>query len=81
MKIVSKDYHSNGSANAFVVAIVDSPEDGDTKLIIMFDEPDCIAVLSLDYLLRDEDISEKYNGHHGERFEELRSELWDDFLS
>jgi hypothetical protein len=80
MKIVSKDYHANGSANPFVVAIVDSPEDGDTKLVIMFEDTDYTAVLSLDYLVRDEDISAKYNGHHGERFEKLREDLWDDFL-
>lgn len=79
MKIVSKEYHPNGSANPFVVAIVDSPEDGDTKLVIMFEEEDNVAVLSLDYLVRDEDISVKYNGHHGERYEKLREDLWDDF--
>lgn len=79
MKIVDKDYHANGSANPFVVAIVDSPEDGDTKIVIMFEDTDYTAVLSLDYLLRDEDISARFNGHHGERFEKLRNDLWDDF--
>ena len=81
MKIVAKDYHPNGGGLPFICAIVDNPEDGDTKLVIMFDEPDCVAVLSLDYLLRDEDISNKYNGHHGDRYEQLRKDLWDGFES
>ncbi len=79
MKIVDKDYHPNGSANPFVVAIVDSPEEGDTKLVIMFEDYDYIAVLSLDYLVRDEDISVRFNGHHGDKYEKLRNDLWDDF--
>lgn len=79
MKIVSKDYHANGSANPFMVALVDNPADGDIKLVIMFEETDYVAVLSLDYLTRDEDISAKFNGHHGEKYEQLRGELWDDF--
>jgi hypothetical protein len=79
MKIVSKDYHPNGSAAAFMAAIVDDPSDGDTKLVIMFDEPDFVAVLSLDYLVRDEDISAKFNGHNGEKYEKLREFIWDGF--
>jgi hypothetical protein len=78
MEILSKEYHSNGSASPFVVAIVDNEKEGDTKLVIMFDEPDCTAVFSLDYLVRDEDISVKYNGHHGNEYEELRQDLWSD---
>lgn len=81
MKIVSKDFHPNGGGAPFICAIVDNPDDGDTKLVIMFDEPDFTAVLSLDYLVRDEDISNKYNGHNGEKYEQLRGELWDGFIS
>jgi hypothetical protein len=81
MEIVSKDFHANGSGAPFMVAIVDDPKDGDTKLVIMFDEPDFTAVLSLDYLLRDEDISSRYNGHDGARYEKLREDLWDGFVS
>lgn len=81
MDIVSKDFHPNGSGAPFMVAIVDDPKDGDTKLVIMFDEPDFTAVLSLDYLLRDEDISSRYNGHDGSRYEKLREDLWDGFVS
>lgn len=79
MRIVSKDYHSNGSASPFIAAIVDDPSDGDTKLVIMFDEQDYVAVLSLDYLIRDEDVSAKYNGHNGDKYEKLRDFLWDGF--
>lgn len=79
MKIVSKDYHSNGSASPFMAAIVDDPSDGDTKLVIMFGEADCVAVFSLDYLIRDEDISAKFNGHQGDKYEKLREFLWDGF--
>ena len=53
MDIVSKDFHANGSGAPFMVAIVDDPKDGDTKIVIMFDEQDYTAVLSLDYLQRD----------------------------
>ena len=79
MRIVSKYYHSNGSASPFKAAIVDHPSDGDTKLVIMFDEEDYVAVLSLDYLIRDEDVSAKYNGHNGDKYEKLRDFLWDGF--
>lgn len=79
MKIIAKDYHANGSAQPFMAALVDNPADGDIKLVIMFEDSDYVAVMSLDYLARDEDISAKYNGHHGDKYEQLRSELWDDF--
>lgn len=80
MEIVSKDYHANGGAVPFMAALIDDPADGDTKLIIMFDERDYVAVLSLDYLLRDEDISARFNGYHGDKYEKLREELWDGFF-
>lgn len=81
MEIVSKDFHANGSGAPFVVAVVDDPQNGDTKIIIMFDEQDYTAVLSLDSLQRDEDISAKYNGHDGGKYEQLRKDLWDGFVS
>lgn len=80
MEIVQKDLHHNGSAAPFVVAIVDDPNGGDTKLIIMFDERDFVAVLSLDSLIQEEDISSK-NSYHGDRYEKLRNALWDDYLN
>ena len=78
MEIVEKVYHPNGSCAPFVVAIVDDPADGDTKLVIMFEEPECTAVLSLDTLIESEDIGKK-NSYSGERYEyALRDELWND---
>ena len=78
MEIVQKYYHANGGAGApFMVAIVDDPNDGDTKLVIMFEEPECTAVLSLDTLIESEDIGKK-NSYSCERYEYyLRDELWD----
>ncbi len=81
MEIVQKDYHSNGSSAPFIAAIVDDPKDGDTKLVIMFDEVDYVAVFSLDSLIRDEDISSRHNGHSGEKYERLREDMWDGFSS
>jgi hypothetical protein len=80
VRIVAKDFHPNGGASPFICAIVDNPDDGDTKLVIMFGEEGSTAVLSLDYLVRDEDISNKHNGHNGDRYEQLRDELWEDFV-
>ena len=77
MEIVSKDYHPNGSAQPFIAAIVDDPSDGDTKLVVMFEDTDYVAVLSLDSLQRDEDISNRGNGYQGEKYEKLRNDLWD----
>ncbi len=77
MQIVQKVYHSNGSSAPFVVAIVDDPAEADTKLVIMFEEPECTAVFSLDRLIQDEDISER-NSSHADKYEyALRDELWD----
>ena len=79
MQIVHKVYHPNGSSAPFVVAIVDDPTEADTKLVIMFEEPECTAVFSLDGLIQDEDISTK-NASNAERYEyALRDELWDNF--
>ena len=78
MEIVEKVYHPNGSCAPFVVAIVDDPADGDTKLVVMFEETDCTAVFSLDRLIENEDISNK-NSYHAEKYEfSLRDELWND---
>ena len=81
MEIVSKDYHHNGSGAPFVVAIVDDPSEGDTKVVIMFDETDFTAVFSLDRLIEDEDISVRTNGYDGTKYEKLRYDLWDGFSS
>lgn len=76
-EIVEKHYHANGNGVPFVVAIVDDPEHNDTKLVIMFEEYDFTAVLSLDTLIETEDISERRNGHAADEYEKnLRQELW-----
>lgn len=76
-KIVQSSFHSNGRAAPFYAAIVDDPEAGDTKLVIMFDEYDYTAVLSLDVLCQDEDVSAERNGWRGDRYDEaLRDDLW-----
>ena len=73
--IVDKALHKNGSGAAFVAAVVDDAEDGDTKLVIMFEEEGHTAVLSLDKLIEEEDIATT-TAHAGEIEEQLRDELW-----
>lgn len=77
IEIVQSEYHSNGRAAPFYAAIVDDPDNNDTKLVIMFDEPDYTAVLSLDSLLDDEDVSEAVHRSRGDVFDDtLRDILW-----
>jgi hypothetical protein len=78
--IVDKSLHTNGAAQPFVAAIIDDPNDGETKLVVMFEEEGCVAVLSLDSIIDEEDISAKRNSHHhtDKNEEELRSLLWED---
>ena len=73
--ILDSDVHSNGSAAEFKVAIVDDPNDGETKLVVMFDEPGHIAVLSLDCLVNEDDISSKCHQTHADKLEEDIREL------
>lgn len=76
LEIVQAEFHGNGRAAPFWAAIVDDPKTGDTKLVICFDEPDHVAVLSLEGL-QDEDISAETNGWRGDKYEEvLRDILW-----
>lgn len=77
IEIVQRSFHGNGRAAPFCAAIIDDPESGDTKLVIMFDEPDYTAVLSLDTLVQEEDVSASAHGFHGERYDDLlRDALW-----
>lgn len=80
LQIVDADYHRNGVAGMpFKVALVDDPNDGDTKLVIMFEAEGHTAVLSLDKLIESEDISFGSNSYRGDRYEEaLREELFSD---
>jgi hypothetical protein len=78
--IVDKSFHTNGAASSFVVAIIDDPNDGEAKLVVMFEEEGCVAVLSLDRIIEEEDISAKHNAHHhaDRHEEELRQILWEE---
>lgn len=77
IEIVQSALHGNGRAAPFYAAIIDDPNDGETKLVIMFDEPDYTAVLSLDTLVSDEDISERAHNSRGEKYDDaLRDALW-----
>jgi len=74
--ILDSDFHSNGEARPFTAMIVDDPNDGETKLVVMFEEPGNIAVLSLDCLINEEDISSKCHNSRSDKLEEaLREEL------
>lgn len=61
-----------------MVAIVDDTLTNDTKLVIMFDEEDFCAVLSLDAIIESEDVSAETNDWVGHKYEKvLRKHLWD----
>ena len=78
LTIVEKHYHANGNCAPFVVAIVDDTHSNDTKIVIMFDEDEFTAVLSLDTLIESEDVSAEENGHRADKYESaLRNHLWD----
>jgi|Laugrespbdmm15dd_1035085.scaffolds.fasta_scaffold11128_3 hypothetical protein len=79
LEIVQSAYHTNRDGESFVVAIVDDAENDDTKLVIMFQDDGYTAVLSLDQLIDEEDISEKTNNWDPIKYEErLRTPLWDE---
>jgi len=61
LQIIDLDFHRNGVAGRpFKVALVDDANEGDVKLVIMFEEEGYTAVLSVDKLHEDEDISLTY---------------------
>jgi len=77
LEIVQSSFHGNGRAAPFVAAIVDDPDNNDTKLVIMFDEPDYTAVLSLDSLCETEDVEDEIHKSRGDIFDDaLREDLW-----
>ena len=77
IEIVQSSFHPNGRGAPFYAAIVDDPNGGDTKIVIMFDEPDYTAVLSLDVLLEDEDVSAERHKSRGDQYDDvLRDALW-----
>jgi len=78
LEIVEKYYHENPNGVAFIVAIVDDPAHNDTKLVIMFEDEEYTAVLSLDTLIESEDITPEGNGHASWKYERaLRKPLWE----
>lgn len=80
LQIVDADTHRNGVGGIpFKVALVDDPSCGDTKLVIMFPEQYYTAVLSLDKLINNEDISFGSNSFRGDKYDDaLRPELYSD---
>lgn len=77
LEIVESDYHRNGVGGmGFKVALVDDADEGDTKLVIMFDREYYTAVLSLDKL-KSGDIAFGSNSYRGDRFDDaLRGKLF-----
>lgn len=80
LQILDLDFHRNGVAGRpFKVALVDDANEGDVKLVIMFEEEGYTAVLSVDKLHEDEDISFGTNSWRGDEYEAaLRSEMWEE---
>lgn len=80
LQILDLDFHRNGVAGRpFKVALVDDANEGDVKLVIMFEEEGYTAVLSVDKLHEDEDISFGTNSWRGDEYETaLRSEMWEE---
>jgi len=78
LEIINSDYHRNGVGGApFKIALVKDPDEGDTKLVLMFEAEGHTAVLSLDKLILDSDIEFGSNSWRGDRYESmLRSKLW-----
>ena len=79
LQIIDMDYHRNGvGGSPFKVALVDDPTEGDTKLVIMFEAEGHTAVLSLDQLIQNENITFGSNSFRGDRYEDvLRHLMWD----
>lgn len=77
IEVVQSSFHGNGRAAPFYAAIVDDSETGEVKVVIMFDEPDYTAVLSVDALLDEEDVSEEAHKSRGDLYDDaLRDLLW-----
>lgn len=82
LQIIDLAFHRNGVAGLpFKVALVDDANEGDVKLVIMFEQEGHTAVLSVDRLHEDEDISFGSNSWRGDEYEAaLRSEMWHEHL-
>jgi hypothetical protein len=77
MTVIESDYHRNGVGGMpFKVALVDDPNEGDTKLVIMFEKEMHTAVFSLEKLAQG-DIFFGSNSYRGDQYESaLRGDLW-----
>lgn len=79
IEILDSSIHTNSDGQQFVAALVDDTHDGRVKLVIMFEEEGCTAVLDLDTLIEEEDVSAKKHTHMGAEYDSLlRDLLWDD---
>jgi hypothetical protein len=67
--------HKNPQGNPYTVAIVDDPNDGKTKLVVLFEEPGNIAIILLDKLIEEENIEERGNQNAEELENYIRSIL------
>ena len=71
------DAHTNGDSTPFVVSIIDDPNDGETKLVVMFEQLGHTAVLSLDRIIDEESISAKDHLNNAKKIEDaLRDVFW-----
>ena len=77
LTVIDSDYHRNGVGGMpFRVALVDDEQEGDTKLVIMFENEYHTAVLSLDKLQAG-DINFGSNSYRGDVYESaLRKKLF-----
>lgn len=56
--VLSLQQHNSGKGNPYTVAIIDDTTEGRTKLVILFEGAGDVAVLDLDRLIEQEDITE-----------------------
>jgi hypothetical protein len=69
--------HPGGKGSApFAVALVDDPDSGTTRLVVMFEGEAQTAVFDLDALIERDDIEPLGSGVVARVDTELRDELW-----
>ena len=77
-EILDSAIHKNEDAEPFVVALVDDPNDGKVKLVVMFEEEGFTAVLNFDTLIDEENLGARHHPQSGAKFDaHLRDMLWD----
>ena len=62
IEILDSALHPNGEGEPLTLALVDDTNDGKVKLVVMFADEGYTAVLDLDTLIDEENISPRY--HH-----------------